>query len=365
MKHLTLIASLFFLFLFSAQAYERSSDQALELSRYFLGDYKNARQETIMPYYYQGDVQFWIINFEGGGFVLVSARDKVRPILAFSLTNSFPFPKSKELVSHFNGLAHKIQYIQNSQESVSMNQDEFQWKTLHESFSSEVGPLLLTRWGQLGIYAYYTPTQNGVHTNAGCVATAMGQVLKYHRWPLRGRGQHSYSQGNQSIYVNFSEHVYQWDQMPDSPVEQDQAYEIAKLLFHTGVSVNTLYSTQSSDAYVHVAGQAFVKYFRYHQKSMSVAWRANVRDSLWVRTIINELNQKRVVIYAGRGKDDQGKDYGHAFVVDGYKDDYFHINWGWTGAYNGHYLLNKFTSAGINWNSDELLVYGIIPDKNQ
>ena len=29
---------------------------------------------------------------------------------------------------------------------------------------------------------------------------------------------------------------------------------------------------------------------------------------------------------------------GHAFVVDGYDGDYFHINWGWSGIYNGWYL---------------------------
>ena len=30
---------------------------------------------------------------------------------------------------------------------------------------------------------------------------------------------------------------------------------------------------------------------------------------------------------------------GHVFVVDGYKDGYFHINWGWDGNNNGYYKL--------------------------
>ena len=31
----------------------------------------------------------------------------------------------------------------------------------------------------------------------------------------------------------------------------------------------------------------------------------------------------------------------HAFVCDGYKEgDYFHINWGWGGQFNGYYRLS-------------------------
>ena len=41
------------------------------------------------------------------------------------------------------------------------------------------------------------------------------------------------------------------------------------------------------------------------------------------------------VFYMGVTSDEGG----HAFVCDGYRDGYFHINWGWSGVSNGYFLL--------------------------
>ena len=67
----------------------------------------------------------------------------------------------------------------------------------------------------------------------------------------------------------------------------------------------------------------------------------------WKNLIKPELNAARPVLYGGSTNTE-----GHAFVVDGYdSNDLFHINWGWSGYYNGYFelsLLNPAPSGSID-----------------
>lgn len=58
----------------------------------------------------------------------------------------------------------------------------------------------------------------------------------------------------------------------------------------------------------------------------------------WNRVIYNELAEGRPVFYSGEA----GGLNGHAFVIDRYAgNNYFRVNWGWSGAGNdGAYLLS-------------------------
>ena len=56
--------------------------------------------------------------------------------------------------------------------------------------------------------------------------------------------------------------------------------------------------------------------------------------------LYHELQASRPVIYSGARQDTSKEQYGHAFIVDGYKEGLFHINWGWSGRVyvNGDYF---------------------------
>lgn len=58
----------------------------------------------------------------------------------------------------------------------------------------------------------------------------------------------------------------------------------------------------------------------------------------WNRVTYNESAEGRPVFYSGEA----GGMSGHAFVIDGYAgNNYFRVNWGWSGAGNdGAYLLS-------------------------
>ncbi len=81
-----------------------------------------------------------------------------------------------------------------------------------------VNPLLKTTWGQGTPYNDMCPVCfNGKKSVSGCVATAMAQIMYYHKWPSQGTGSHTYrSQYNGFIEsADFGNTTYQWDLMQD------------------------------------------------------------------------------------------------------------------------------------------------------
>lgn len=80
------------------------------------------------------------------------------------------------------------------------------------------------------------------------------------------------------------------------------------------------------------------------------------------KTIYNELVAGRPVIIRGASADNTG---GHFFIADGYrtKDNKYHINWGWTGSYNGWYALSALSpSQGYDYSYHAGATIGIQPD---
>ena len=69
----------------------------------------------------------------------------------------------------------------------------------------------------------------------------------------------------------------------------------------------------------------------------------NYSDSEWINLMKDELNNSRPIQYAGYGGGG-----GHTWVCDGYdSNDFFHMNWGWGGAYDGYFSLNSLNPSGL------------------
>lgn len=91
----------------------------------------------------------------------------------------------------------------------------------------------------------------------------------------------------------------------------------------------------------------------------------------------NELEAGRPVLYGGQQKNSGS---GHSFVCDGYTDGLYHINWGWSGQYDGNFLLTPTAgsgsalcpngsgtgggTAGEGYSVDQEIGIGIAPDRN-
>lgn len=309
----------------------------------------------------------------GNGFVIVSADDRARPILGYSTEGRFsPTDIPAQLDDILNFYKESILSAINDP-SPAGSQIENMWRALTaEDYrptregTPVVGPLLNTNWNQDILYNNLCPTDNrgpGGHVYAGCVATAMAQIIRYWQYPTHGIGSHSYmadyaneGYGNYGFQsVNFEDATYDYTNMPatlSSSSTAAQINEVAKLIYHCGVSVNMEYGYNGSGAVSSNSANAFNNYFGYsgcYHKN-----RSSYTNDSWANLLKTELNNAQPILYHGSGTGS------HAFVCDGYdSQDYFHFNFGWSGSYNGYYLISNINPGVNNLSYSQGAVLGI------
>lgn len=300
----------------------------------------------------------YLVSSTNGGYAIISGTEKTRPVLAYSLEKSFP--SDLELPCNVNywlsRYAVQVEFIKNHDlidEDAALlwskySDPNFIVKVMLRSESS-VEPLLRSNWNQPWPYNGMCPSDpQGSHGHCvtGCVATAMGQLLYYYRFPDHGMGSYAYYHPDyDTIAANFDTTYYRWNEMTSSAISQNDA--IAELLFHQGASVDMDYGPASSGMWNHKAAYSLRNHFRMGPETVYY-----FRDSItldWDSILIANLDQKKPLYYAGWAG--VGSESGHAFVCDGYDaSDYFHFNWGWGGSYDGYFYLDNLSPGGSNFN---------------
>ena len=299
----------------------------------------------------RGATDFYVFNVSNGeGFVIVAGDDCVKPILAYSTTGQFdPANVSEGFQYTLDGFREEIQYIR--EHNIAATPDIVaEWDMVSKKGGLNrgnrtrvvVGPLCETTWNQNFPWNSQCPEDpegNGGHVYAGCVATAMGQVMKYWEWPAQGTGSHTYHpQGYAQQSANFGQTEYHFELMPnalDSTSTEEEYFEIAQFLHHLGISVDMQYSGHGSGAYSQDVPQALHNYFRYnsddHETNYGSYWPGwGYTNEQWAQMLKDGGLDELIPLYYS-GSDDSGAG-GHAFVCDGYdENDYFHFNWGWSG----------------------------------
>jgi hypothetical protein len=220
--------------------------------------------------------------------------------------------------------------------------------------------MLVSTWDQGNYYNQMCPADPegpAGHCYTGCVATAMGQLCYYFRWPDTGTGSYSYTHPDYgTISANFGETEYDWYGMTNHLSEQNPA--VAELLFHLGVSVDMDYGPNGSGMWNHKAAYSLRTYFKYSPETEYL-----FRDSTnldWDSVIIAHLDNGIPMYYAGWSVPNLN---GHAFICDGYQDEeYFHFNWGWGGSWDGYFYIDTLTPGGSNFNLAQELVINCFPD---
>ena len=208
------------------------------------------------------------------GFVVMAADDCVQPILGYSLTGRFVAENMPTNVSGWlQGYNDEIQYAINNQIKATSEIAKL-WKDLTDGSSKAgrativVDALIQSTWDQDPGYNDLCPYDSnaGELTVTGCVATAMAQIMRYWEYPSHGASSHSYIPSNHTEYgqqsVNYANATYDWTAMP----LHSSSAEIAKLMYHCGVSVNMMYGISSeggSGAYSDDIPYALTTYFRY------------------------------------------------------------------------------------------------------
>ncbi len=322
---------------------------------------------------------FYVYSGDGKSFVIVAGDDAVRPILGFSFDSDFRASEIPENVQFWlNTYKKQIEYArQNAPQSIAFRKE---WEKLLSSGAVDilntpdaVSPLTRTKWNQAPFYNAFCPYDDSrqSRTVAGCVAIAMAQVMRYWAYPSVGVGSHSYNHYKLgTISASFSDEPINWKSFPNQVFTTNE--ELAYAIFLIGVSVEMRYGVDASGAFViskrspkqHCSEYALKTYWKYDAQTLVGLPKSDTTDAAWLNIIKNELKLGRPIIYTGAGPEG-----GHAWVCDGYReDDYFSMNWGWGGDYNGYYALNALSpgTGGIGsgsgtFNDNQEILYGIQP----
>lgn len=280
-------------------------------------------------------------TLDGSGFVIASTLDDTDDgILAYSTTNSFDAKNLPPALSIW--MENCKSNLSEARLQKSQNQQKSPKKKPRFSPQDDIAPLLTTQWDQ-GVYtgnAYnrLAPVVDDSVCIAGCVATALAQVMKFHQWPSDScQGIPAYDSGRAGVLDSLPPCLFEWEKMINiynGEESEEESLAVAQLMQYCGHAVKTLYNTRISEAYGSDAVQALVRYFGYSNAKYVKA--ANYDTETWNQLLFNELSSSRPVVYFGfspRG--------GHCFVCDGYNSgEFYHINWGWGGRGDGYFKLS-------------------------
>ena len=318
----------------------------------------------------------YVFSNPGGGWVMISAEDVLRPILAYSDEGEF---RSSGMPLHISrwieGYVQTIREVREKQLRAEPQTMQM-WQTAGYRTKASGGKLLETAsWGQDSPYNLLCPTvtENGrqVRAVSGCVATAMSIVCRYHQWPQKGKGtiggyKYQSNEGQTVSIPSFSidEHYYDYSLMPlkyTSSATSAQNNAVAQLMYDNGVMVQASYNYSiGTGAYSQEICYAMFQHMSYSGNAR-LEYRSEYSDVEWITMIKNEIDSDRPILYGGYDPDNGG----HQFVCDGYDaKEYVHINWGWEGMNNGYYTLQLSIPGDSTFDVYQDMVVGLEPDKD-
>ncbi len=302
---------------------------------------QNMEQELSLAKIDSGYCAFNIGNKEG--FIIVSRDDRTNDIIGYSNKGCFdwssmPYSMRQWIKSYSRAIAN----LPSGTARVEHKQRE------------AIPEMLKTHWDQTGVYARQCPkvknpddpNSSEYDTPAGCVATAMAQIINYYRWPESLPALPEYTTSTLKIVrpalpattINYDilRPVYHWEDNDESVDEMN------KLLVYCGQSCEMDYTPMGSSSWIDI--EKMYKYWGYTKKARSVNRSSYSTVEAWEDEIYQELAAGHPVLYAGVNNQEA-----HQFICDGYDGNgFFHLNFGWQGS-DGFFDL----SLCNNWRPDQ------------
>ena len=329
-----------------------------------------------------GDPAFYIINNTRGGFVIISGDSATEPVLAYATEGSFSLDHAPAAVTDVLAEYEKAVLRSREERRTPLPAVRARWQALASATPTraetdvERAVVLLETalWSQDSPYNLLCPRVQGSRSLTGCVATAMSIILRYWKYPEKGRGSipaYTYATGGRTIAVEGVTlgHTYLWDRMPTRTSDfrtDEQRNQVATLMRDCGHMVQMQYSPSSSGAYSEDVLPALKTYMDYDQNARFV-YREFYSTEQWIDLLEKELQAGRPVYMSGTSERDGG---GHAFVATGYdRQHYVYFNWGWAGANNGFFSMAPYGYAPEARNpeffADQDAIIGLQPATGQ
>ncbi|HWR28156.1 MAG TPA: C10 family peptidase [Candidatus Thermoplasmatota archaeon] len=314
----------------------------------------------------EGEPLFYVFNLNPPGYLIITGSYDLPPVIAYSFTSNFQAnakdgPLFDLLYADLTLRLKYIQYIPGR----TLEERHLQWDTYSKGIplsngrfeqwppegSTPTGGWLLTNWHQNAPYNNFCPldlANGGARSAAGCPAVTIAQILNYHNTTMNvvfnDSDDYYHNYGGNQFWIDNNYVTYGFKSFPQlntylftlqshyesqtPPTNDDKA----AITFACGVAATQVYGASGSGTFG--VNQAYEAYQRFNCTTISLLdeddpdlynrLSSNMKDALPAHlAVVNE-----------------GWTVGHNLVVDGYNtDNYFHVNFGWGGSYNGWYLI--------------------------
>ena len=350
MKKFTLLLVGFFCCL-SVLAGEVTEEQALQKAQQVLKGKQLLKPRKVRARYAaKTENAYYVFNAEqNGGFVVIAGNDLMPEVLGYAEQGNLDLSKAPDNVRWL------MDYYAEVAQSLKSKPVSARRRAVKER--TELIALMKTEWDQVGLYQQHCPEVNGEKTLTGCVATAMAQVVNFFQWPLNNVresvGYMSNKDNKEKPQIeldNLPARKFNWFNMSDD--------DIAWLMRYCGQSVLMGYNLDESTAYSSYIPGALISVFNF-SKGADIVERKEFTDEEWEQALYQEIELGRPVIYSG-----YNDKTGHTFVLHGYKDGKFLVNWGWGGQMDGYFALTALTPGGMDYTENQNAVVGIQPASN-
>jgi hypothetical protein len=335
-----------------------------------------ANSEKIV-YSEQGSILCYIFELNPIGYIVVSGETYLPPIIAYSFTDNY---YSEELGNNpliellRTDIINRLQNLDKIPKSILQRRNN-EWELLlTDNFektddtgfqqwppegTTSTGGWMETNWTQNAPYNNFCPMDpvTNQRSVAGCPAVAMAMIVNYYETindtyftDVQDDYYHSYDGRNYWIDDDYEEIDFpsfpilnaHLDTLTSCYLNQSplKANEKAALTFACGVAATQVYTSSISGTFG--VNQAFDAYIRF---GFDEAILLDENDtSLYTHLSQNMMDARPVHLAVV----DPSGTMGHNVVIDGYNtDDYYHLNFGWGGSYNGWYLLPDEIPYGL------------------
>ncbi len=305
---------------------------------------------------------FYVVDVDGGrGFVVVAGDDAAQPILAYSFSHAAPcFDNSNKYCNVRGWFTYADKAIRALRKAGGAADSRWGDVATTRATTNVIETAL---WDQRIPYNLDCPMVDGEQCITGCTQTALAIIMYHHRWPLQATGTtHSYTTDTYGYNIPARDinHTYDWDNMLfsyDNDYTNEQAMAVATIMADLGHANMANYGINETGALPNTLSMH--ENFGY-SPNITLIIRDGFADDEWYSMIRADIDANRPIFYSGYN---ESYESGHAFVIDGYSDaDYFHINWGWSGAYNGFFLLDRLQPMkGHDYSSEQWMLVNFVP----
>ena len=324
----------------TAMAAPVSENEAMNIASQFLAQKSipasglKMAHKALLPGLTKGaeNAAYYVFNADRslGGYVVVAGDDRAPAVLGYSDTGRFDDKEVPEAMQELlNSYVEQINAIDDGQAA------------MHFTPNRAIAPFVPAVWSQNTPYNQLLPfLSTGKHVHAGCVPTALAQVMYYYQWPATSTAIPGYtSETLKFVMPELSPTDFEWNLMHNTYFTTDTtsaaALAAAKLTLYCAQALEANFKSTSTSASSSDIPAVISSYFGY-KGTAKYYRRPYYSTPEWEALIYAELEAGRPIVYSG------SKISGaHAFVLDGCDGNgMFHINWGWNGQSNGYFLLN-------------------------